>query len=154
MRRMNEHAYRARLTWDGNGGEGTTSYAAYTRRHRIAIDGKPELAATADPAFRGEAGTHNPEDLFLAAVSSCHMLSYLALCAKAKIVVTSYDDEATGTLTLDRSGGGKFTEITLHPRVTVADPADAERAAELHQRAHELCFIASSVSAPIRVEPR
>jgi organic hydroperoxide reductase OsmC/OhrA len=149
---MKDHLYALHLAWDGNGGEGTTSYAGYTRRHRITIGGKPDLLATADPAFRGHADTHNPEDFLLAAVSSCHMLSYLALCARAGIVVTSYDDDATGTLVFDGRGGGKFSEITLRPRVVVADPSHAARAAELHHRAHELCFIANSVSAPIRVE--
>ena len=145
----NRHTYKSHLIWDGNRGDGTSTYAGYGRQHRILIDGKPDLRGSADPMFRGEADTHNPEDLFLAAVSSCHMLSYLALCARAAINVIDYRDEATGELVLDTRGGGRFEEITLRPIVTIANAADKDRALELHERAHELCFIASSCSVPI-----
>lgn len=145
----NRHTYRTHLIWDGNLGEGTSTYAGYGRGHRILIDGKPELRGSADPTFRGEADTHNPEDLFLAAVSSCHMLSYLALCARHSINVLDYRDDATGALVLDARGGGKFEEIVLRPVVTIANPADKDRATELHEKAHELCFIANSCSVPI-----
>jgi organic hydroperoxide reductase OsmC/OhrA len=147
-----EHHYQAHLTWDGNLGDGTTSYATYGRQYRVAIAGKPELHGTADIAFRGETAKHNPEDLFLAAIVSCHMLSYLALCAKHGINVIAYEDEATGMMKEDGRGGGRFEEVVLHPVVTIADAAHAERALELHERAHDLCFIASSCSVPIRHE--
>ncbi|HUR79665.1 MAG TPA: OsmC family protein [Thermoanaerobaculia bacterium] len=147
-----DHHYRTHLVWDGNLGDGTSTYAGYGRQHRILIDGKPELQATADAAFRGDAAKHNPEDLFLAAISSCHMLSYLALCARAKINVLAYEDEAKGTMQEDGKGGGKFVEVMLHPIVTVANEHDAMRAKELHDRAHELCFIANSCSVPIHHE--
>jgi organic hydroperoxide reductase OsmC/OhrA len=151
IRDMNqrEHYYRSHLVWEGNRGDGTSSYARYGREHRIVIEGKPDLAATADVAFRGEAGTHNPEDLFLAAIASCHMLSYLALCAREGLVVVAYEDRATGIMREDGKGGGRFEEVVLHPVVTIADRARAERAMELHKRAHELCFIANSCSVPI-----
>ncbi|HVR42127.1 MAG TPA: OsmC family protein [Thermoanaerobaculia bacterium] len=148
---MRSHEYRARLVWDGNLGDGTASYAAYGRQYRVVIEGKPELSGSANPAFRGERGKHDPEDFFLAAISSCHMLSYLALCARDGIRVVAYEDEASGTLALDGKGGGRFEEVTLRPIVTIAG-GDANRAANLHQRAHELCFIASSCSVPIRHE--
>ena len=147
----NAHTYKTQLIWDGNLGDGTSTYAGYGRQHRIAIDGKPDLHATADPMFRGDATKHNPEDLFLASVSSCHMLSYLALCARASINVVDYRDDATGVLVLE-GGGGRFTEIHLHPVVTVADAKDVDRAEALHERAHELCFIANSCSVPIHHE--
>lgn len=145
----NRHTYKTSLIWDGNLGAGTSTYAGYGRGHRIFIDGKPELRGSADPMFRGEADAHNPEDLFLAAVSSCHMLSYLALCARNSINVLDYRDEATGDLVLDARGGGKFEEIVLRPIVTIANAADQDRAMELHDKAHELCFIANSSSVPI-----
>ena len=151
---MRSHHYRSQLVWDGNRGEGTASYAAYGREYRVRVDGKPELHGSANPAFRGDASKHDPEDLFLAAISSCHMLSYLALCARAGIRVVAYEDDAGGTLVLDGKGGGRFEEVTLRPRVTVAEGDDAQRALELHHAAHEQCFIASSCSVPIRVEPR
>lgn len=146
------HQYRTHLIWDGNRGDGTATYAGYGREHRILIDGKPELRATADAAFRGDAATHNPEDLFLAAISSCHMLSYLALCARAKLRVVAYEDEARGTMQEDGKGGGGFTEVVLHPVVTLASADDAARATQLHERAHELCFIANSCNFPIHHE--
>jgi organic hydroperoxide reductase OsmC/OhrA len=148
-----EHHYRAQLTWDGNRGDGTATYAGYGREYRVAIDGKPELHGSADPAFRGDAERHNPEDYFLVAIASCHMLSYLALCAKYGIRVTAYQDAATGTMQEDGKGGGKFTEVVLHPVVTIADATQSERAMQLHERAHQTCFIANSCSVPIRHEP-
>lgn len=145
-----EHHYRTHLSWQG---DNTLDYKTYARQHRIAIDGKPAVDLTADVAFRGEAQKHNPEDLFVMALSSCHMLSYLALCAKYRINVLAYEDEATGTMQEDNRGGGRFTEVVLHPRVTIADASQIERATELHHKAHELCFIASSVAVPVRHEP-
>ena len=76
------HTYQARLTWDGNLGRGTSSYASYGREHHIDVEGKAALLGSADPMFRGTADRHNPEDLFLASIAACHMLSYLALCAR------------------------------------------------------------------------
>jgi organic hydroperoxide reductase OsmC/OhrA len=144
-----EHHYRAHLIWDGNLGEGTSSYTAYGRQYRVIIEGKPDLQGTADVTFRGEAGKHNPEDLFLAAISGCHMLSYLALCARERIPVIAYEDHAEGLMKTDASGGGRFEEVVLHPVVTLADAEQTEQAMRLHQRAHEVCFIANSCSVPI-----
>ncbi|HUP49465.1 MAG TPA: OsmC family protein, partial [Thermoanaerobaculia bacterium] len=146
---MRSHHYQARLIWEGNLGEGTSSYAVYGRQYRVVIDGKPELAGSANPAFRGQPDKYDPEDLFLAAISACHMLSYLALCARGGIRVVAYEDRASGTLLLDGSGGGRFEEVTLRPAVTIAG-GDPERAGKLHETAHEQCFIANSCSVPIR----
>lgn len=146
------HHYSLDLVWTGNRGDGTKTYAGYGRDHRVTIPGKPEIAMSADAAFRGDAAIHNPEDLLVAALSSCHMLTYLALCARARINVTSYRDHATGTMVTDTSGGGRFTEVTLHPRVTIADTKDLAKATELHETAHHQCFIANSVNFPVRHE--
>jgi organic hydroperoxide reductase OsmC/OhrA len=148
------HEYTARLIWDGNTGTGTATYAGYGREYRFLVDGKPELEGTADPKFRGDAGRHNPEEHFLAAISGCHMLSYLALCARSGIRVLAYEDDVHGTLKFDGRGGGKFEEVVLHPAVTIAEGDDAELAESLHEQAHELCFIAASCSVPIRHEAR
>jgi organic hydroperoxide reductase OsmC/OhrA len=151
------HEFKARLIWEGNLGEGTSSYAKYGRQYRTVIEGKPDLQGSAAPAFRGEAEKHNPEDLFLAAIASCHMLTYLALCARHRINVLTYEDNASGTLSLDAKGGGRFEVVVLHPAVTIAPgvdvAGDVAKATELHHKAHELCFIASSCSVPIRHEP-
>jgi organic hydroperoxide reductase OsmC/OhrA len=148
-----EHHYNAHLIWDGNRGDGTASYGGYGREYRVVIEGKPELQGSADPAFRGDPDRLNPEDLFLASIASCHMLSYLALCSRERISVLAYEDAATGTMKEDGRGGGRFEEVVLHPRVTVASAEHIARATELHERAHALCFIANSCSVPIRNVP-
>ncbi len=147
-----EHHYQARLVWDGNRGDGTATYGGYGREYRMLIDGKPELPGTADVAFRGVADRFNPEDLFISAIVSCHMLSYLALCAREKISVVAYEDAATAVMQEDGKGGGRFEQVVLHPVVTIADAKHAERAMALHERAHALCFIANSCSVPITHE--
>jgi organic hydroperoxide reductase OsmC/OhrA len=144
------HEYATRVVWEGNLGEGTSGYAAYTRTYRLLVAGKPELVGTADPAFRGERDKHNPEDLFVASISACHMLTYLALCARHGVRIVAYEDDATGTMRVDASGGGRFEEIILHPKVTIERAQDAALAASLHEQAHALCFIASSCATPIR----
>jgi organic hydroperoxide reductase OsmC/OhrA len=148
-----EHHYHAHLIWDGNHGDGTSDYATYGREHRMIVEGKPVVYASADAAFRGDAATLNPEDLFLMAIASCHMLSYLALCAKYGISVLTYEDRPTGTMREDGKGGGRFEEVVLHPVVTIANAEQIERAEKLHERAHELCFIANSCSVPIHHRP-
>lgn len=146
------HEYDARLIWDGNLGQGTADYAGYGRQYRILVDGKPELTGSADPAFRGDAKRHNPEDHFLAAISACHMLSYLALCARKRLVVLAYEDAAHGTMTTTADGGGRFEQVTLRPIVTIAAGQDEALAVRLHEAAHKVCFIANSCSVPIRHE--
>jgi organic hydroperoxide reductase OsmC/OhrA len=147
-----EHAYTARVVWEGNTGEGTARYAGYGREYRVVIAGKPDLAGSADAAFRGDAGLHNPEDLFLSSISACHMLFYLALCAREGVRVTAYEDEARGVMRVRADGGGRFESVTLHPRVTLADAEHVGMAERLHERAHALCFIANSCGFPIRHE--
>jgi organic hydroperoxide reductase OsmC/OhrA len=152
--RKNVHDYKARLVWDGNLGTGTSTYTGYGRKYRLMIDGKPDIIGSADPIFRGDADAYNPEDLFVAALSSCHLLSYLALCARSKINVVAYQDDASGTLLLRPDGGGSFESVTLRPIVTIASGSDEKRALELHETAHDLCFIAASVKVPVKHEPQ
>ena len=148
-----EHAYSVRITWTGDRGEGTSGYRAYGREHDVSAPGKPAIAASSDPAFRGDPSRWNPEEMLVASLSSCHMLWYLHLCAEAGVVVTAYDDEASGTMVHTPDGGGRFTEVVLRPSATLRAGADADLAASLHARAHDLCFIACSVNFPIRCEP-
>ena len=143
------HRYRVALIWTGNRGDGTARYEDYGREFTVPVDGKCTLQGSADPAFRGDPGLLNPEDLLLVSVSSCHMLSYLALCARHRISVLSYRDDATARMQLTPDGGGRFTSATLHPRVVVEDAAHVDSAIALHERAHALCFIASSCNFPI-----
>jgi organic hydroperoxide reductase OsmC/OhrA len=143
------HEYAAHLTWNGNLGNGTETYVAYSREHRVEMNGKPPIVGSADAAFRGDPQRHNPEDLLLAALSGCHMLAYLALCARRGVNVLAYEDSVRGTLVTRADGGGKFESVTLTPVVTIAPTSDRALAAELHHTAHEQCFIASSCSMPV-----
>ncbi|MEV4439575.1 OsmC family protein [Streptomyces sp. NPDC049577] len=147
-----EHTYETTVTWTGNQGTGTATYRGYGRDHEIAAEGRPGLLGSSDPAFRGDAARWNPELLLLAALSECHMLAYLHVCASAGVVVTAYTDQAHGTMR-ETAEGGHFTEAVLRPRVEVADAAMTERAAALHEAAHRGCFIAASVNFPVRHEP-
>jgi organic hydroperoxide reductase OsmC/OhrA len=147
-----EHRYTAAIVWSGNRGTGTSSYRAYGRDHEIASGEKPVIAGSSDPAFRGDGARWNPEDLLVSALSACHMLSYLHLCAVAGIVVVAYEDSAEGTMRETADGGGRFTGAVLRPRVTIAS-GDPQQATRLHEEAHRLCFIASSVDFPVRCEP-
>lgn len=144
------HHYRTSLAWTASAGA-TTSYAAYSRDHAVRIAGKPDLPMSSDPAFRGNAARHNPEELLVASLSSCHMLWYLHLCATAGIVVTDYADEAEGTMVED-ANGGRFERVVLRPRVTIS-AGDAAKAAALHHEAHRLCYVANSVNFPVDCEP-
>lgn len=147
------HTYHTDLHWTGNLGSGTSGYRAYSREHEIRVDGKPMLLGSSDPAFRGDPTRYNPEDLLVASLSACHMLWFLHLCADAGIVVTDYSDRATGTMVETADGGGRFSEVTLHPQVTVTKAEMIERAQALHEAAHRLCFIANSCNFPVRHEP-
>jgi len=147
-----EHKFECRLVWTGAMKGPTADYDTYSREYRIDFQGKPSLRGTAAPAFKGDPTLHNPEDLLVAALSACHALSYLALCARAGIQVTGYEDDVFGKMErVERVT--KFTEVVLHPKVTLAPGADAEKARALHTRAHEVCFIASSVNFPVKHEP-
>jgi organic hydroperoxide reductase OsmC/OhrA len=145
--------YSTRLVWTGNRGAGTEGYASYDRNYRVTIAGKPDLGGTASARFRGDPALHNPEDLFISAVSACHMLMYLALCARSGVRVLAYEDDAAGTLILHADGGGRLSEIVLSPVVTLASGADEALALKLHDTAHERCFIANSCSVPIVYTP-
>jgi organic hydroperoxide reductase OsmC/OhrA len=148
-----EHHYQATIHWTGNKGAGTQDYKSYERSHVISIPGKQDIAGSSDPAFRGDKTKHNPEDLMVSALSGCHMLWYLHFCAVNGVVVTSYVDNATGTMEENEDGSGQFTQVTLHPEVTVKDKSMIAKANELHENAHHACFIARSVNFDVRLEP-
>ena len=147
------HSYDVTVAWTGNQGAGTSHYRAYTRNHTVTTDGRPELLGSADPTFHGDRTRWNPEQLLLAALSQCHLLSYLHVCVNDGVVVTDYVDEATGSMTTEPDGSGRFTGVLLRPRVTVAEVRMVAAAEKAHHRAHQLCFIANSVSFPVRHEP-
>lgn len=150
---MKQHSYAATITWTGNKGEGTTDYRAYERSHTIQMTGKPDIAGSSDAPFRGDITKHNPEDMLLASLSSCHMLWYLHLCADAGIVVTNYVNNATGILVETPGSGGHFSEVSLHPVVTITDETRIAEANALHDKAHKFCFISNSVNFPVKHTP-
>ena len=149
-----QHQYTATINWTGNKGTGTDHYRNYERTHQIIIENKTTIEGSSDPAFRGDGTKHNPEDLLISSLASCHMLWYLHVCAEAGVLVTNYIDNATGTMTETVNGGGRFTEVKLNPTVTVTDENMIAKANELHKKANELCFIANSVNFPVRHNPR
>lgn len=149
---MKQHKYNALIQWTGNTGKGTSGYTSYNREHTISIDKKADIHCSSDPAFRGDNTKHNPEELLLASISSCHMLWYLHLCTSVGVVVTHYQDQAYGTMTESKSGSGQFTEVILRPKVTVEDESMIENAKQLHRKANEMCFIANSLNFEVKHE--
>ena len=147
------HTYQTTVRWTGNQGSGTSAYRAYSRNHEISAAGKPVVPASSDPAFNGDPGRYNPEDLLVASLSSCHMLWYLHLCAVNKVVVLEYDDNATGIMEETADGGGHFVEVTLRPTIALTAQSDRDTALRLHRDAHEKCFVANSVNFPVRIQP-
>ncbi|MEV7010347.1 OsmC family protein [Streptosporangium sp. NPDC051022] len=147
------HLYEVTVTWTGDRGTGTSGYRAYERAHDVEADGKPPIPGSSDPAFRGDPARWNPEELLVASLSQCHMLWYLHLCATEGIVVTGYTDHPRGSMIEGPDGGGRFEEVVLRPRVTLARADQADLATEVHERAHRMCFIAASVNFPVRHEP-
>lgn len=149
-----EHNYKINLKWTGNTGEGTKTYTAYKRDHEISAEEKSVvIKCSSDPHFRGDGARYNPEEMLVASLASCHMLWYLHLCADAGIVVIDYKDEANGKMLETADGGGRFTEVVLNPRVVISKDSNKKAAKELHQKAHELCFIANSVNFPVTAKP-
>jgi organic hydroperoxide reductase OsmC/OhrA len=148
-----QHHYPVHMKWTGNTGTGTREYRGYERAHEYSVPGKPVIPGSSDPGFRGDKTRYNPEELLVMSLSSCHMLWFLHLSSVAGIVVTAYEDSASGTMVETADAGGRFTEVVLRPRVTCEPGTDRSRLAEIHARAHHLCFIANSVNFPVRCEP-
>lgn len=150
---LGEHNYTVGVEWRGNRGTGTSGYRDYSRELLVSAAGKHPIEGSADKPFRGDLSRWNPEELLLAALAQCHLLSYLHVAVTVGVVVTAYEDDAIGTMVEDGNSGGAFTEVILRPRVTVADASMTDAALAAHERANELCFIARSVNFPVRHEP-
>lgn len=147
-----DHDYSVRVVWQGNRGTGTSGYRDYSRAHLVsAEDNSHAIEGSSDRPFHGDAERWNPEELLLAALSQCHMLSYLHVAVKRGIVVESYEDDAIGTMRQE-GDGGRFTSVTLRPRVRIS-AGTVQDAIVAHEEAHRLCFIANSVNFPVAHEP-
>ena len=143
------HTYRARLTWEGSTAGG---YDAYDRTHEVSTPPAHNgLTLSGDPAFKGNGDLPNPEQLLLAAASSCQLLSFLARAARSRIEVTSYTDEAEAIMPED-DPPVRITQITLRPNITVGPDANVDRVYRLVEKAHEDCFIANTLNAEMRIE--
>jgi organic hydroperoxide reductase OsmC/OhrA len=146
---MSEH--RATIVWVRQSNDFT--YMSYNREHDWRFKGGIVVPASAAPKFRGSANCPDPEDAFVASVSSCHMLTFLAIAAKRKLVVDRYEDAAVGFLDKNAQGRFAITRIELHPTIefaagTAPDPATLSA---MHDMAHHECFIANSVLTEIKV---
>jgi organic hydroperoxide reductase OsmC/OhrA len=146
-----EHHYQLTVNWQSE--TGTQSYNSYTRDHTINVEQKAAIEASSDPDFRGNKNKHNPEELLLASIASCHMLWYLHFCAVNSVVVTDYKDEASGVMEVSNNGSGRFISVTLKPRVTISEEAMLSKAKELHKEANKFCFIANSLNFEVYHQP-
>ena len=148
-----QHNYKLGVKWTGNQGTETFNHKDFERSYTIQIENKADIFGSSDPEFRGDKTKHNPEELLLASVSSCHMLWYLYLCYEAQIMVTNYVDNATAILEETENGNGKFSSITLNPIITVTEESMVEQATELHKKANEFCFVANSLNLKVDHQP-
>ncbi|WP_029151022.1 OsmC family protein [Microbacterium indicum] len=149
---MGSHSYALTTTWTGDRGTGTSGYRDYARDVTVAATGKPDVLGSADVPFRGDGTRWNPEEQLLAALSQCHLLSYLHACTLRGAIVRSYVDDAEGSMVTE-GNGGRFERVVLRPRIEVADQAMVQDAVDAHHEAHEWCFIANSVNFPVEIEP-
>ena len=146
------HQFKAHIIWTGASQGPAVTYDGYSREYLIEIDGKPPLRGSSAPIYMGDAGLHNPEDLLVASLSTCHMLWYLHLCTDAGVHVSGYIDDAEGTLDM-ADGKMVFTGVVLRPKVTLIK-GDPEKALAIHKEASEACFIANSVNFPVTHQPK
>ena len=147
-------SYFATIEWAL--GEGDFLAGRYSRYHTIRFDGAvaPGSASPHNvPEPYAVAEAIDPEEMFVASLSACHMLWFLDYAKRAGIVVESYVDQASGVLAKDERGLMVMTEVVLRPKVVLADPLRAPELEGVHHRAHEACFIANSVKTEVRVEP-
>ena len=143
------HTYRATLTWEGSTAGG---YDHYDRAHEITVPPAARaLQLSSDPAFRGDPAKPNPEQLLLAAASSCQLLSFLAYAARSRIEVLAYTDEAEALMPEDDLPV-RITQITLRPRITVGPGANVDRVYRLVDKAHADCYVANSLNSEMRIE--
>lgn len=149
---MKQHEFQVTTRWTGNLGTGTSAYRAYSRNHEVSASGKSTSIAGSSAVAIGDHTRYNPEELLVGALSACHMMWVLHLCADAGIVVTEYSDNAVGEMAEHPGGAGEFTRVVLRPRMSIADAARAAEVHVLHKRAHEVCCLARSMNFPVEHE--
>jgi organic hydroperoxide reductase OsmC/OhrA len=150
---MKNHEYHTKLTWTGNLGEGTKTYNSYSRAYSIDIKNKMSINGSSDPNFLGDQTKHNPEELLVSSISSCHMLWFLHLASSKGIIVLDYIDNAKGIMIENENGSGFFESVTLNPIVTISDISRIDETNEIHQEANKYCFIANSLNFKVSHHP-
>ena len=144
-----KHQFQAEVNWTSNQNPSNSTKRFYSKSHQIKIEGKPVLNVSAAKSFKGDPELYNPEDLLLSSLVSCHMMSYLYVCAQNGIEVLEYSDHAEATLEVAADGSGRFVEARLKPKVKIFNSDKMELALELHKKANQLCFIANSCNFPV-----
>lgn len=144
-----KHLFRAEVNWTSNQMQEDSTKRFYSKSHQIKIEGKPAFNVSAAKAFKGDPELYNPEDLLLSSLVSCHMMSYLYVCAQNGIEVLEYSDNAEATLEVVADGSGRFVAVRLYPKVKISNSDKLELALELHKKANQLCFIANSCNFPV-----
>ncbi|MBN8554338.1 MAG: OsmC family protein [Deltaproteobacteria bacterium] len=146
---MSEH--RAHLKWSRNSED--FSYETYDRIHQINFEGGQKLNGTSAKEFGGKPEFANPEELLAAAAASCHMLTFLAICARKRIVVNSYEDHAVAFLSKNENGKLAVTKITLSPKILFQDPSpEISIIQKIHEKSHQECFIAQSLKCTVEIK--
>lgn len=145
------HLFEGDLRWTG---AAAMHDGKLTLERSFVLDfaGKAPIEGSSPAVFNGDDGRHNPETLMVASLMACHHLTYVAVCERSGIALKAYSDHGVGTLAM-RDGKMRMVEVVLHPRVALADPAQAERAQALHAKAHANCFMSNSVNFEVRIEP-
>lgn len=148
---MSDHNFTAKLSWQRTSAD--FAYDNYNRGHDVVVGSGVTLPSSAAVGFKGDASRINPEEMLLAALSSCHMLTFLAIASKKRFVVDSYDDDATAVMEKNADGKMAVTKATLRPKTTFSGEKQptAQELAHMHHTAHEGCFIASSVKTVVDV---
>jgi len=142
------YTYRCSLEWNGS----NRDYNTFSRSHKVGFEGKAAIEMTAAPEYKGDPTRLDPEDLLVAALASCQMLTYLAIASMSKVEVLEYRDEAVGKVE-KADGKMRMTRVILRPKIVLAPGSNRDRAAGLVTKAHEQCFIANSVTSQVIVEP-
>ena len=151
MANLGDSSFQTQVRWTGGYVAGQSGARSYTRDMLVEPEGKPPIVGSAGARFFGDDSRYNPEDLMLASLAECHLLTYLALATQAGIRLDALSVRVTGALA-KIDGKTRFERATLHAETRVAPGTDPERARELHARAHEQCFMSNSVNFPIDVE--
>jgi organic hydroperoxide reductase OsmC/OhrA len=147
------HIFETTLAWPADAAQKLLPDPAFSRNSVLAAPGKPVIVASSPAVFGGDAARYNPEEMLLLSLSQCHLLTYLAIAAKKRMVILRYEDNVVGTLAPGPSGKMQVVDVLLRPRVTVAKGTNLADAQALHEKAHANCFIANSVNFTVRSEP-